>query len=269
MSVTAARAAYDRGDWRAAYESLEPHRDQLDTDDLDLLGRAAWWLGDSPFSMSVSEDLYQRLRARGADQQAADRALRLALEWAVRGDFQVATAWLARANRLLDELPPCVQHGYLAYLKGALDLDMAGDPGPAAAAADRVQQIARDFDDPALGSFALVLAGMAAVRSGETAAGFARLDEAMLPVLAGQVEPLWAGDIYCTVVHLCDGLADLSRMRAWTGAMGRWSSPRSETFLYARVTRIHELQLAMAEGDWDTVERELGGQSASLVGAHG
>lgn len=219
--------------------------------------------------MAVSEEVYQRLLARGADRQAADRAMRLALEWAVRGDFQVATAWLARARRLLDDLPPCVQHGYLAYVEGALDLDMAGDPGPAAAASEQVQHLAREFDDPALESFALVLAGMAAVRAGETAAGFARLDEAMLPVLAGQVEPLWAGDVYCTVVHLCDELADLTRMRSWTDAMGRWSVPRSETFLYARVTRIHELQLAMAEGDWDTVEQELGGHSASLVGAHG
>jgi DNA-binding NarL/FixJ family response regulator len=88
-------------------------------------------------------------------------------------------------------------------------------------------------------------------------------------VLAGQVPALWGGDIYCSVIHLCEALGDLARMRAWTDALHRWSSPLSETFMYAGVTRIHELQLISAEGDWDTVERELGRRSESLVGSHG
>ena len=111
--------------------------------------------------------------------------------------------------------------------------------------------------------FALTLSGVAAVRRGETTAGFADLDEAMLPVLAGQVEPVWAGDVYCSVIHLCEHLGDLSRMRAWTDSLERWAAPLSETFLYAGVTRVHQLQLISAEGDWDVVEEELGGTSES------
>ena len=114
-----------------------------------------------------------------------------------------------------------------------------------------------------------MLSGAAAVREGRTRDGFGDLDEAMLPVLAGQVPPLWAGDIYCSVIHLCEGLGDLARMRAWTDALHRWAAPLSETFMYAGVTRIHQLQLIGAEGDWDAVERELGQRSESLVGSHG
>ena len=91
----------------------------------------------------------------------------------------------------------------------------------------------------------------------------------MLPVLAGRVDPLWAGDLYCTVVHLCDELGDLARMRAWTASMARWSRPQGPTFMYTRVTRVHELQVVAAEGDWTAVESELGDRSADLVGAHG
>ena len=47
---------------------------------------------------------------------------------------------------------------------------------------------------------------MAGVRRGDTREGFSDLDEAMLPVVAGQVDALWSGDLYCTVVHLCDEL---------------------------------------------------------------
>lgn len=267
--VTVGRDAFARQDWRVAHDALARSRTELTTADLELLAEAAWWMGDSPRSMGVSEEVYQRLLADGAEQQAADRALRLALEWFTRGDVPVGTAWLARARRLLQGLPRSVLHGCLTYIDAAADMDVSGDPETAEAAAAEVEALAREFGDPTLSSFALALRGLAAVRRGRTAEGFADLDEAMLPVLAGHVDPLWSGDLYCTVVHLCDELGDLARMRAWTASMARWSRPRGHTFMFANVTRVHELQLLAAEGDWEAVERELGERSADLVGAHG
>ncbi len=267
--VAAAREAFARRDWRAAYDGLRALGPELDTDDLDILSDAAWWSGNSPESMAVGEDVYQRLVAEGAHAEAADRAMRLALAWATRGDVQVAMAWLSRADRLLQDLPRGRAHGTRLYFDGAMNMDMAGDPGPAAAAAVELDALARELDDETLGCFARVLEGMALVRSGETARGFGCLDEAMLPVLAGRLDALWSGDIYCTTIHLCDQLGDLARMREWTDALARWANPLSRTFMYASVTRVHELQIISAEGDWDLVEEELGRESESLVGAHG
>ena len=271
--VAEAREAYARRDWRAVYDGLQPLRDSLGTDDLAALGEATWWLGDTTTSMAVSESVYQRLLAEdpaaGSAERAADCALRLCLAWATRGDVQVAVAWLNRAERLLRDLPPGPVHGTAIYVDGAFRMDMEGEPGPAEQGAARVRALAEQHQDETLACFALVLDGMAAVRRGETADGFAALDEAMLPVLAGRVDALWAGDIYCTTIHLCEGLADLARMRDWTEALARWASPLSDTFMYAGVTRVHELQVISAEGDWDVVEEELGRHSESLVGAHG
>ncbi len=128
--------------------------------------------------------------------------------------------------------------------------------------------MAERWPDRTLECFALTLTGMAAVRCGDLG-GFAALDEAMVPVLGGQVDPLWGGDIFCSVIHLCEALGDLGRMRAWTDALEGWATPLSTTFLYAGVTRVHQLQLLRAEGEWDQVERELGERSAGLAGAHG
>ncbi len=269
MAIIPAREAYERRDWRAVVDRLGGDRSTLDTDDLVLLSDAAWWLGDSPTAMEISEAIYQRFSTAGDEAAAADRALRLAEAWFTRGDLQIGEAWVARARRLLSGLPRSALHGYLLYADAAGDLDLTGDPTPAAEAASELRRLEEEFQDPTLGCFALALGGMASVRAGDTTTGFAQLDEAMLPVLAGHVDPLWSGDIYCTVIHLCDDLADLSRMRSWTSALAHWAIPLSETFMYAGVTRIHELQLIAAEGDWDTVERELGDQSANLVGAHG
>lgn len=109
---------------------------------------------------------------------------------------------------------------------------------------------------------------MATVLAGDVA-GFRHLDEAMSAIVTGEVDPMWAGDIYCSVIHLCEGLGDLARMRAWTDSLAVWAAPLSSTFLYAGVTRVHQLQLLRAEGDWDRVERELGEWSEHLATRHG
>jgi DNA-binding NarL/FixJ family response regulator len=268
-AVSTAGAAPGRQDWGTVHSDLVGARDGLSTTDLGLLAEAAWWIGNGPESIEVSEDLYHRLVAEGRTELAADCALRLSLLWVVRGDVPVGTAWLSRARRVIAGLPRGVLHGYLLYLDQALDLDLTGDADAAEAAAGQIAELADELGDPTLRSFALALRGMAAVRRGGTREGFSDLDEAMLPVVAGQVDALWSGDLYCTVVHLCDELGDLARMRAWTESMARWAEPQGRTFMYAHVTRVHELQLLVAEGSWEVVEAELGAHSADLVGAHG
>lgn len=240
--------------------------------DLITSARAAyamWWLGRVPESLSVAEELYRGLAGAGDRPAAAMKAIILSLQWGTRGDLMVASGWLNRARRLLQDLPEGPEQGYLLYLQSVMSLDLEEDPGPARAAATELEAMAGRQSDPTLGCFARVLAGLAGVRAGRTEEGFNELDEAMLPVLAGDVAPVWAGDIYCTVIHLCHQLGDLARMRAWTGALEHWTADQSATFVYTGVTRIHELQLVSAEGGWDEVEREIGASSDNLVDAHG
>jgi DNA-binding NarL/FixJ family response regulator len=241
----------------------------LTIEELEREADQAWWRGHGAASMAASEEVYRRRVDAGDPPGAAHQALTLTLEWVTRGDIEVASGWLNRARKLLAGLSPSADHGYLAYLEATIAMDAEGDSGPAHEAATTLSGMARTFDDPVLACFALVLSGAAAVRDGRTRDGFGDLDEAMLPVLAGQVPALWAGDIYCSVIHLCEGLGDLARVRAWTDALERWAMPQSETFMYAGVTRIHQLQLIAAEGGWDVVETELGRRSEGLVGSHG
>jgi DNA-binding NarL/FixJ family response regulator len=238
-------------------------------EELERQADEAWWRGEGAASMAASEKVFRIRLDAGDSAGAAHQALTLVLEWATRGDLEVASGWLNRARKLLATLPPSADHGYLAYVDASFLMDAEGDPKPAHEAATTLAKMSAAFDDPALACFALVLSGVAAVREGRPREGFGDLDEAMLPVLAGQVPPLWSGDIYCSVIHLCEGLGDLARMRAWTDALDRWATPQSETFMYAGVTRIHQLQLIAAEGGWDLVEAELGRRSEGLVGSHG
>ncbi|MGH3360866.1 MAG: hypothetical protein ACRDOM_00275, partial [Nocardioides sp.] len=258
----------DHAERRALEARLASRAEDVSTEELDRLARDHWWRGEVPEAVRLDELVHHRLVAAGRVVEGAERALRVSLQWGTRGDITLAMAWLSRADRLLRDQPVCVVHGYAEYARAAADLDFVGEPTAATDAAKELAALARRFPDPTLECFALALDGMAAVRSGDSG-GFAALDEAMIPVLGGQVDPLWGGDIFCSVIHLCEALGDLARMRSWTDSLAAWSTPLSTTFLYAGVTRIHQLQLLRAEGEWDQVERELAERSAGLADAHG
>jgi DNA-binding NarL/FixJ family response regulator len=264
---TAPAAGVSRQRWRDVVSRLarEP---ELSADELALLAEASWWLCDIPEATRLLELLHERHLVEGRPVNAAHAGLRVSLVWGTRGNGALAKAWLERASRLLVDQPTCVVHGYAEYLRGVIDLDLGEDVTGVVARADRVRQLGRELGDRTLECFALTLGGMAAVRAGDLG-GFAALEEAMIPVLGGQVDPLWGGDIFCSVIHLCEGLGDLARMRAWTDALNAWATPLSDTFLFAGVTRIHQLQLLRAEGQWDQVEQELAVRSAGLADAHG
>ncbi len=271
VGVADARDAYASGDWHTAHDLLERshRREALGTDDLDLLGRCCWWLGDTAGFLEIGEEVYRARVAADDPLGAASRALELGLAWATEGDVVIGQAWLNRARRLLRDLEPSPVHGYLLYLDAGLGLEIQDDAAPAADAARALPEMARVFGEPALEALGLVIGGMAQVWSGRTAEGFADLDEALLPIIAGVVPPQWSGDVYCSVIHLSQQLGDLARMRAWTDALQRWATPLSETFMYAGITRVHQLQLLSAEGEWDVVEHEVAGRSRDLVGSHG
>ncbi|WP_247826222.1 helix-turn-helix transcriptional regulator [Arthrobacter antioxidans] len=264
--VADGRAAYERGEWQTAYQQLEQARLQagLPSEDLGLLGGAAWWTGRVKQSLEIVEHVYHRLYDAGDALGAARKALDVGLVWFIRGDLVIASGWANRARRILQDLPEGVEHGYLLYLDAALTLDVR-DLGPAREAAARLDELGRRLRAPALTSFSLVLAGLADLRSGRTAAGFSQLDEAMLPVLAGGLPPEWAGEIYCIVIHACYDVNDLHRMRAWTRATEQWCEQFSGDVVYSGICRIHRLQLSSIEGDWAAAEDAIERSGAELV----
>ncbi|MCU1547133.1 MAG: helix-turn-helix transcriptional regulator [Arthrobacter sp.] len=265
--LATARTAYARGDWHAAHEQFTQagKLSELAAGDLSLLGSAAWWLGRVRESLEISEEVYHRLQDDGDAPGAAMKALDLGLLWFIRGDLVIASGWVSRARRILQELPESQEHGYLLYLDACLTLGLL-DLRPARETAAQLQDLGRRLRVPALTSFGLVLGGLADVRSGSTATGFAQLDEAMLPVLAGQLPPAWAGEIYCTVIHACHELAYLHRMRAWTQATEQWCEQFPGEVVYSGICRIHRLQLMSIEGGWDAAEHAIEQSGAELVG---
>lgn len=265
--LDAGRQAFARGDWHEAHRHLTAARrlGPLSTADLDLLSRTAWWVREVQPSVEISEEVYQRFQHDGDLLGATRKALNIAMLWYIRGDLVIASGWLNRARGLLDQIPECVEHGYLRYLDASVALDIYG-LGPALEIAEALKDMGARLQAPQLTSLGLVLSGLTNAHTGDPATGFAQLDEAMLPVLAGQLPPEWAGSIYCTVINTCHHLGDLGRMRAWTTATQHWTQQFQGEVVFSGICRVHRFQLLTTEGDWTTAEAGIERSGADLVG---
>ncbi len=264
--LQAARAAYAQRDWAAARDGFAVARADrdLDTADLAALADAAWWLGRNDESLATSEVVYRRHVDGGAPGTAADVALGLGFLWMLRGQGSIASGWFSRAHRLLTDLPECPTHGMALFIdvEGAL---ASGDLDGAMVLAGRIRGIADRFDDRALAAAGLVCEGRTLIRMGQVAAGVALLDEAMLPVLAGEVPPELAGNIYCQLMSEWHELADLRRAREWTAATERWCATFTSAAMFVGICRVHRVQLLQVAGEWLRAEQEASRACADLA----
>jgi ATP/maltotriose-dependent transcriptional regulator MalT len=270
-----ARDAYARGRWDLAHDGFRDAAaaGPLDLDDLAAQADAAWWLGRTDESLALSEEVYRRCLQGEQTSTAGRLAVEIGFLWLLRGEETIGSGWISRAHRLLDGAPECAEHGYLRYLDVLAALD-AAEFALAIERAREMEALARRHDDATLAAIAIVLEGVATVRSGRVARGLAICDEAMLPVRAGAVTPNWAGNLYCQVMGLCFELADFERARAWTDATERWCDQFSNAAMFTGICRVHRAQLLHLEGAWEQAElrvrqacRDLDDMNVGVVAA--
>ena len=268
--LLAARQAYSRGDWRAAYNHFgrAGKTAELNTDDLSSYGMAAWRLGYGRESIRLSEQAFNRLTAENNTQNAAMKAAEVALQWLNGGDMTITRVWLNRARRLLEESPEDQTLAYLLYVDSQLSV-CAGEYDAGVQRAEELREFVSGLDSPGLNALCLTASGLSKLPFARTGEAFAELDEAMMPVLAGQVPVDWAGDIYCAVIHECYRLGDLSRMKTWTTAMDKWrEGPEVSASWYGTTCEIHKWQLLSATSDYPELEKRLVNALAAIEDFH-
>jgi ATP/maltotriose-dependent transcriptional regulator MalT len=258
--LAAARAAFERHEWGAARAGFlaARFRGPLGAGDMAALAEAAWWQGAVDESMSAMEEAY-RLHLHGDEPTpcaAAMLAMDMGFLWLLRGEEAMGSGWLSRAQRLLEDQPPCVEHGYLQTM--AIENAMAaGDYAAAREAARSIAATARTYGDETLEALALVGDAIAAIKQGRVTEGLAVLDEAMLPVVTGRVRPAFAGSIYCELMSICHELTDLRRADQWTEATSRWCEGFDNAVMFIGVCRVHRAQLLQVRGKWAEAEAEI------------
>lgn len=259
-----ARESFRQRDWQAAYDGFG-RCDALSGDDHDARAESAWWLGRTAEAIDAYGEAYQFHVQAGAPPRAALSAFMLAVHTRLKGDAAQSDGWMARAQRLLADVPEGAAHGYPLYLQIA-GLMGSGDLEAATESALRMQDLGRRHGDATLIAIGVFFEGRSQIKQGNVKEGLALLDEAMLAALSDSLRPFWTGAIYCGLMDACHELVDLRRASEWTEATRRWCAPLPLATLYPGICRVHRAQVLQVHGAWEQAEDEAAGACRDLVG---
>ncbi len=246
------RESFARRGWSDAYATL---RDAdaaapLAPGDLEMYATAAYLTG----RMAESADLWIRAHsaylASANVPRAARCAIRLGIDLLNAGERVRGAGWVERARRLLDEQQQdCVEQGYV-LLPEAVRRIMEGDATGACSVFTQAAEFGRRFREPDLLVMARHGMGRALIRAGRLREGITLLDEAMVALEAGEVSPIFAGDIYCSVIEASLEVFDARRAREWTTALAQWCQSQPDLVPYTGQCLVRRAEIMQLHGEW-------------------
>ncbi len=255
-----ARETFERGDWVTAFDAwtdIDP--EAFGPADLHSLATAAFLLGKYDECVAAIQSAFHAYADRGELAQAARCAFWMSMVLATGGDPALASGWTARADRLLEDIgEDVVERGYVRFLHMFRHLE-AQDWAAAAADAAYVTEYGRRFADPDLLALGLSAEGRMSLYSGRVPRGLALLDEAMLGVAAGDVSPVFAGNVYCVMIEGCQEISDLERAAEWTTALTRWCRAQPGLVAFTGQAAAHRGQIMRIRGAYAEAVEEFDG----------
>lgn len=246
------RARFERQAWREAHELLAgaDREFPLSAEDVDRLATCAFLLGDESASADLWARAHQEFQKRGDAERAARCAFRIGMGLFLKGQAALASGWLARARRTLDDAAlDCATRGHL-LMPEAIHAIRTGNPVRGFELFTEALAIGQRFGDTDLVSLARQGVGRALIRQGKVAEGLALLDEVMVAVIAGELQPLYVGDVYCSVIDACIEVFDLRRAHEWTSALSRWCERQPDTVPYRGTCMVHRAEIMRLHGSW-------------------
>jgi ATP/maltotriose-dependent transcriptional regulator MalT len=251
-----AREAYDRRDWADALDRLRG-MGSLGADDTLALATSAYLTGDVDEAVRALQRGYQDM-IKSADSMGAVRfAFWLALILNVRGEFAVGGGWVARTERLLENQPADLPERAYVLVHEFYQHLAHSNFAAAAETATRLVESARRFGNHDLVALGLMCQGRMAIYSGQVQGGLGLLDEAMVGISAGEVSPIIAGMVYCSMIEACQEVSDFSRAASWTSALTRWCDTQPGLVPYTGQCSLHRGQIMRLHGAYDEALAEF------------
>jgi ATP/maltotriose-dependent transcriptional regulator MalT len=257
--LQACQAALHRGAWAEARACFEAALQIEETPEaLEGLGISAWGLNDAAAMFDAREQAYHLYRQRGDSRGAGRLAANLAMDhFYVRGEDAIANGWLQRARRLLAEMEPCPELGWLAVTEAQITMWVAHDPVAVQRLCAQAASLGKALGDLDLEMLALAVEGLVLVGQGDVSEGMRRLDEATLAASAGEMTAIDAACVTCCcLIFACEWTRDYGRAAQWIERLKELSARGSHP-TQAYFCRTHYASLLMGQGAWAEAEAEL------------
>lgn len=257
-AVERGHRALARGAWDEARSSFGEALAESDSAEAwEGLSWAAFWLEDGVSAIAAREHAYRLYREAGDLRGAARMAIWLGNDHLdFRGEEAVAQGWFARCERLLKDLEPSPEHGWLAALRAAIALD-AGDTAGAKRLGSRARELGRAWNLTALEMVGLATEGLAMVSEGAVEQGMRCLDEATAAALGGEFEELqpvcWT---CCYLIYACERVRDFDRAGQWCKRVEEFTARMRIQFVNG-VCRAHYAAVLTWHGEWAKAEEVL------------
>jgi DNA-binding NarL/FixJ family response regulator len=252
------RAAYARGAWSEAFESLSgaDRVAPLDAGDLELLARAAYMLGrDDDYVGGLERAHHAHLEAQDV-APAARCAFWIGHNVLFRGERGRASGWFSRGRRLLEAVEQdCVEHGYL-LIPVWLEQMGGGDYEAAHSTAAEAAELAERFGDRDLLWLARDDQGCALIKQGRVADGLRLVDEVLVAATAGELSPIVTGIVYCNTIAFCRDAYELRHAREWTEALTQWCERQPQMVAHNGLCLVHRAEIMQLRGAWEQALEE-------------
>lgn len=264
-SIEAAREARSRYAWGEAFDlfaaadAVEP----LGPDELDAMAECAWWIGKMRHCIALRERAYAAYLKEDNPRRAARVACELADHHADLMEFPSSSAWIQKAERLLETEPEGVEHGWLALSQG-LSGRPEGDWAKVGRLAAEASEIGARYKDKNLFALAHAVQGLGLTFDGDTDAGVALIEEATVGAVNGELGPYETGAIYCMMITTNAHAADWQKAGHWTEAAKDWCD-RQAINGFPGICRVHRAEIMRLRGDLSIAEEEARTASVELA----
>jgi DNA-binding CsgD family transcriptional regulator/predicted negative regulator of RcsB-dependent stress response len=246
-----------RDRWSDVHRRLSSRpRDELSAAELSMLADALFWLDQPVESAVMWHRAYVAHKDCGDVAGATMAAWRAFFEHFQLGERAIASGWLERLRHLTADRDHTLEAGYVAVAEAGW-AHVAGDLEAALEQCRRAAAVGRDAADPDLTALACETQGRVLIALDRAPEGLRLLDDAMVSVIAGELDPLFTGWIFCEVLSVCRDLADIGRAREWTDAAMRWCDSIGEGRAYTGICRVHRVELQCLHGAWAAAEAEI------------
>ena len=250
------RDAVAEAQWARAIELLDTVGDAAGSaEGLELRAQAAYGAGDPEDAIGAWEDLYTLQTAAGNDMAAARAAAMVAMYLMIdTGLMAPIRGWLRRAERAISGRGETPVHAIVAMVRTYERL-WCGDMESAGADAVRAIELGRRHGiEPAV-LIGRVATARLLIFEGDTAEGLEILDDVVVTLLSGDVDPMTSGMAYCEVICAVQGLGLYDRAGEWTQAMEHWRHESAFGGFHGRC-RVHRAEMLRMSGPCDRAENE-------------